>query len=233
MTILVAINLGDCAIVVADKQESYMHGDTVLWSHNKAQKIVETNIGLITGSGWVDLLTPVKTAIANASIDHTDKALSLIQNERNKFLSNPFLPHHHKSDILSTTGWIMTYRTLVQDDCRMRVVLFHPSINEEKFVVVGENTSEIIFPKGTSQETMDECFDLLPTDLGSQDGIDLQDRLNKYVRLSLEIVDRVSKATTSVSRECDIGLAMLDGTNLYAQNASKDIPQLRFEPHDG
>ena len=161
MTLLAAINLGDVALIVSDKKESQIIDGIVVASHTDAKKIIETDIGIITGSGWVDLLEPVKKAIANSRINHTDQVLELINNERNNVNTNPGLNSDQRTHMLTTTSWVMTYRTIEDDQCKMRVVWFHPSISESKFGVLNENEPRVIFPHGTSQRTKDDCVDML------------------------------------------------------------------------
>ncbi|MFK5913600.1 MAG: hypothetical protein QM484_04425, partial [Woeseiaceae bacterium] len=71
MTLLVAINLGDYAIIAADKKEVVIFDDCILPVHESANKVVDVGIGLMTGSGYVKLLESVKTAIKEQNIDNT------------------------------------------------------------------------------------------------------------------------------------------------------------------
>jgi len=122
MTLLVAINLGGLAIIAADKKEVLIQDGEIYPLHESAEKIIDTGIGLITGSGYVSLLHDVKTEVSNETISNTDQILSIILRNREAIQRNLFLNENQKSQLLDKTGWLLSYRTIVDELPKLRVV---------------------------------------------------------------------------------------------------------------
>ncbi|EGR2919272.1 hypothetical protein DMW38_23915 [Vibrio parahaemolyticus] len=72
MTMIVGIHLGEYVIVAADKREVTMLGDVVInVTSDAVEKLIEWNGGVVTGNGYVPLLSQLKNHLATNEITHT------------------------------------------------------------------------------------------------------------------------------------------------------------------
>ncbi|EHU4933588.1 hypothetical protein KY890_002967 [Vibrio vulnificus] len=76
MTMIVGIHLGEYVIVAADKREVTMLGDVVInVTSDAVEKLIEWNGGVVTGNGYVPLLSQLKNHLATNEITHTGQIL--------------------------------------------------------------------------------------------------------------------------------------------------------------
>ena len=144
MTLIAGMHLGEYVIVASDKKEVAQVNGIVVPLHEEANKIINTDMGLVTGSGYADLLTRVKNRIALNQICHTDEILNIIKKEREAIAQNLACFDEAAKKILFHTGWIFSYRTIIHDETRIRLAVYHPSIDEQYFATVNEK--DIIDP---------------------------------------------------------------------------------------
>ena len=111
MTILIALNLGELAIITADKKEVLINNGIIYPLNEEANKIIDTGIGLITGSGYVSLLNRVKSTVLHETITDTDQILSIIFKGRRAIQDNNSVSESDKCELLGKTGWLLSYRT--------------------------------------------------------------------------------------------------------------------------
>ena len=146
MTLLATIHLDKFAIIASDKKEVFIANDIIVSRNENAEKIIYTGIGLITGAGYVELLSKVKKKVATSEITHTDQIMEIILNERAVIKNSPFSTDDQKKELLEKSGWLLTYRTMLENSPCLRVALYHPSIDEYHFAISQENTSKVLFP---------------------------------------------------------------------------------------
>ena len=60
---------------------------------------------------------------------------------------------------IGQTGWIFSYITEQSNETMLRVGIFHPSLNKEKYSTYGVGKPEIIFPVELDPQTVDAIYD--------------------------------------------------------------------------
>lgn len=230
MTLLVAVNLGDCAIIAADKKEIFILDDIITPLNEDADKIVNTGIGLMTGSGYVDLLNKVKTTVAESAINHTDQILSCILKERATIQESIILNKRQKSELLNKTGWLFSYCTTVNNNPTLRIALYHPSISEVSFNIIRNDTTKIIFPSDIDSNHANTYTDFMTSNMKSLEDGEFQDIISHNVNLVLELMNTISKISETVSNKCDIGLVFSNNDMKIANTVNINSAHINFIP---
>lgn len=230
MTLLVTINLDDFAIIASDKKEVIKLNDAFIPYHERAEKIVETGIGLITGSGYVGLLNSVKQKVAEEEITHTDQILEIIKNERKLIRNAIWYTDYQKNEFLNFTGWLLSYWTIVDNVQKLRIALYHPSVEENYFAIIEENTSKAIFPSDLIPENVEKYSNFLSNSFQKLNDLpDINQNITHNVKIILVLMNEISKVSETVSKTCDIGLVFKAGDMLMAKDVSVDISNFSFQ----
>lgn len=230
MTLLVTINLDDFAIIASDKKEVIKLNDVFIPYHERAEKIVETGIGLITGSGYVGLLNSVKQRVAEEEITHTDQILEIIKNERKLIRNAIWYTDYQKNEFLNFTGWLLSYWTIVDNVQKLRIALYHPSVEENYFAIIEENTSKAIFPSDLIPENVEKYSNFLSNSFQKLNDLpDINQNITHNVKIILVLMNEISKVSETVSKTCDIGLVFKAGDMLMAKDVSVDISNFSFQ----
>lgn len=230
MTLLVTINLDDFAIIASDKKEVIKLNDAFIPYHERAEKIVETGIGLITGSGYVGLLNSVKQRVAEEEITHTDQILEIIKNERKLIRNAIWYTDYQKNEFLNFTGWLLSYWTIVDNVQKLRIALYHPSVEENYFAIIEENTSKAIFPSDLIPENVEKYSNFLSNSFQKLNDLpDINQNITHNVKIILVLMNEISKVSETVSKTCDIGLVFKAGDMLMAKDVSVDISNFSFQ----
>lgn len=115
MTCILVAHLGDEVIIAADKRVTQITQEGVKTPHgDDEEKIVRTQVGVITGTGSLAMLDPVKSFVRDHGFNSPDDVLDLILRTRDSFsklhAESPGLQAH-----LAETSWMFTYPTVVND----------------------------------------------------------------------------------------------------------------------
>ena len=230
MTLLVTIHLDDFAIIASDKKEVIKLKDVVISHHENAKKIVGTGIGLITGSGYLGLLNAVKQRVAEEEIIHTGQILEIIKNERELIKNTMRYTNYQKKEFLNVTGWLLSYRTIVNKVPNLRIALYHPSIDENHFAIIEENTSRAVFPSDLIPENVEKYSNFLSHSFQKLDELsDINQNITHNVKIILDLMNEISKVSETVSKTCDIGLVFKGGDVLMTKDVSVDTPNFSFQ----
>ena len=216
MTALVVINLGDYAIFVADKMVSSIKDRVIVHQTEDAIKIVETPLGLITGSGAVDLLDPVKEYVKSGYAKETDDILNFIIKERERYFGNKKLSIKQAKEDIDTTGWIMSYIKPSYLRNELKVIAYHPSENDQYFMQIEKNKSRIFFPSDLSQEfnkdLRDYFINMMEVDLDLSSFENDEHLLSYYSEKALLVIKEMSLISQFVSEKCDVGFMHFDNS---------------------
>lgn len=230
MTFLAAIHAKEYALIAADKMEVAKIGSGFVCVRTDADKIIDTGIGLMTGSGYVSLLDEVKSAVSESEITHSDQILTIIKDRRLRILHNPCLPENHKSDFLNNTGWLFTYFTIVDAKPTIRVAIYSPRISDQYLGIVEENKCNAFFPSDSTATIRESFMADLKSGMVSSDGADtFRDTLSINTRLIVRLMKDISMTSSFVTESCDIGLVLLDGTTLIARDVNIQTEMISFE----
>lgn len=170
MTFLATINAKEYALIAADKMVVAKIDSASVPVRTDADKIIDTGIGLMTGSGYVTLLDEVKTAVSGTEITHTDQILDIIKEKRLRIRSDPHLPENWKADFLSNTGWPFTYYTVVDNRPTIRVAIYSPHISDQNLALVEENKCNAFFPSDATTTIRESFMAILKTEMVASDG---------------------------------------------------------------
>jgi hypothetical protein len=230
VTFLATIHAKEYALIAADRMEVAKIGSGFVCVRTDVDKIIDTGIGLMTGSGYVTLLHEVKSAVSESEITHTDQILTIIKDKRLRILNNPCLPENQKSDFLNNTGWLFTYFTVVDGKPTIRVAIYSPHVSEQYPGLVEENKCNAFFPSDATTAIRESFMATLKSEMVSSDGADsFEDTLSINSRLILRLMKEISGISSFVTESCDIGLVLLDGTTLLARNVSVQTARISFE----
>jgi hypothetical protein len=220
MTILVAMNLGEIAIVAADKKEVAIFDGAIFPLNENAEKIIDTGIGLMTGSGYVSLLDKVKLSTSESIIQSTDDIVNIILQERSAISDEPNLTEAQKNELLSKTGWLFSYITLVGNLRKLRVALYHPSISDIYLSVVEDQTTKVVYPDGISIEAMKSYSEKINREMLQLSQGSIEEVIGHNLSLILSLVDKISRISDTVSSSMDVGIAFMDGDLAMAKAIS-------------
>ncbi|MCK0746753.1 hypothetical protein [Chromohalobacter nigrandesensis] len=214
MTLLIAMNMGNVGLIAADKAEVRItpEGATEL-CHEAASKIVSTGIGVATGCGMVELLTPVKDFLQKQDIHHTDDMVATIISERQRFTARyEGLPGVERA--LAQTSWVMSYATpgLEQSGPQLRISMFHAPWSDSQLAILGAERSKCFCPGDFTSEEAEELNNTVQNRMVNPSSeIDPKTALYQNTALAVETMAFVARRSRSVSEVCDV--AWLAGTD--------------------
>lgn len=229
MTLLVGMNIGDYGIIAADKKEVVVSQGIIAACRDDVNKIVQTDMGLITGSGYAPLLNKVKQEVARTRINHTDQLIGIMQAQR--ALAEVSLNNNPNPDIfLENTGWLYSYWTRSDTGIRvLRIAFNHPSLVIDKVYCIGKNTAQLVFPWDVSKDDGDLIQSRINSELVIHDNSDgINESIRHNLGLVLSATYEVSRLSETVSKTCDIGLITIDGDLLIANNVCIDDQDITF-----
>ena len=230
MTLLATIHLNKFAIIVSDKKEVFITDRIIVAHHEHGEKIIDTSIGLITGTGYVEFLSAVKKKIAATKITNTNQIMKIISKERDLIKNSSFKSAKNKEELLEKERWLFTDKSMLENTASLKVGFYHPSVDKDNLVTINENTSKVFFPSDVSQEVANKYSSFLSENIQTLEKIpDFNNNLNHNVTLILIMMNEVSRITETVSKTCDIGVIFKEkGTKLLAKNISVETPNFTF-----
>ncbi|ACV25480.1 Ntn hydrolase family protein [Kangiella koreensis] len=103
MTMIVALQLDAYVLIAADRRETYqVNGEVAYVISDDRQKLIQWSGGIVTGSGYVPLLSEFKSKIADAKITFVDEIIEIAQECCNNLSGD-------QSEWKKTTNWLFTY----------------------------------------------------------------------------------------------------------------------------
>lgn len=230
MTLLIGANFGSYGIIAADKKEVDFSDGEIISSHENASKIVETGIGLMTGSGYVSLLDNVKSGVASSSIVHTDDILSIITRERD-LAKIELSSYALGQELLQTTSWLFSYITGDQGTPMLRIAMYQAPFSEIYFSTVERDKAIVVPPSDFTQSEAQSLEDGVNDHVKSLANLrDAQQNLSHNLSVVISTMDQVSQNSQMVSRSCDIGIIFDNGKMAVVLDVGVANPQfnLRF-----
>lgn len=209
MTINIGINLGDYVILAADTRSVCGLGDTIISHSDGHEKVQKSEMGLITGAGYADLLDDVKKQIAQENISHTDQIIHIIKKCREnlsiKSASSPIMV----SKWIKTTSWLLTYTTSVHRSPVLRLALIQ---SDDKIVCYDKNKSCVIMPSDSTHEEVERVASLVDGKIRPLHELAIRDEnVSYHVALIRAVIKGVSQNHESVSQSFQIGIHTIDG----------------------
>lgn len=229
MTCILVAHLGDEVIIAADKRVTHIAQDGVKTPcGDTEEKIVRTEVGVITGAGSLAMLDPVKSLVRDHGFNSPDDVLDLILRVRESFSEIHVRSPRLQAD-LAETSWMFTYPTVVDDQSVTRFVYYHQQHGAESLrrLDVGR---VMCFPGGFSyeqaqelqaklQNVVSEFIESYPTGKAKQ----------LVISYMLTLMSEISAVRETVSSTCDI--ALVDGSEVQvAMSVSANDKELTFAP---
>lgn len=227
MTFIVGMNTSDIAIIASDTREVSIANNQVISFHDEANKIQNIGIGFMTGSGFVELLEPVKKRTSEKNIAHTDEITKIVDEERKAFRNNSPFNSYITEDIIRKTGWMFSYRSSSQNDIILRIGILHLSLSaENKIALVLDNSAKISVPSDITTEQAIEIQNEINKNMVSiVDVPNYSDNLGRNITLIKHVMREVSHISETVSEGFYVGLLYKNGdmslSNIIHNDSSK------------
>ncbi|EJE4163731.1 hypothetical protein M3916_003889 [Vibrio parahaemolyticus] len=191
MTMIVGIHLGEYILVAADKREVTMLGDIVMnVTSDEVEKLIEWNGGVITGNGYVPLLSDLKDYLATNEITHTDQILDYA----NAAVLN--LPES-QAQWKKQTNWMFSY--LSQVDGQLTTRLGYVTSSKVDGIHMFEPMSATIWAK---LPDLDERIELLNEQLLPLDELEqIRDNLAHHVSLLRSLFEYAATVDETVCKD--------------------------------
>jgi len=229
MTLLIGANLKHYTILAADTRTSFSHW---FWgeSHkDRTHKIAMCNFGLITGSGYVNALDSVKKELLSKDITHTDEFLEVVEKFavpeiENLIRENPGIKHN--------TCFLLSYRTILDDERKLRLSLIHPKWNYQLGIY---EKAVVVMPTDFNEEKVDKYNNLLNEELiffennEKYSDVEYAKNLYKNIYKNIQIVakyfNEISQQSAYVSQDVDVTAYLLNGNYIYTYGETNDLMQ--------
>jgi hypothetical protein len=229
MTCILVAHLGDEVIIAADKRVTEINQDGVkIPCGDNEEKIVRTNVGVITGAGSLAMLDPVKSFVRDHGFKSPDDVLDLILRTRDSF-SKFYAESPRLQADLAETSWMFTYPTVVDDQSVTRFAYYHQQHGADSLrrLDVGR---VMCFPGGFSleqaQELQAKLQDVVTASIKSLSTDQMREVVVTYM---LTLIREVSAISETVSSTCDI--ALVDGSEvMLAMSVWAGDQALTFAP---
>lgn len=229
MTIAIGLHLGSYIMLAADTRVTWHAFGMDISHRDDSEKIRRTNVGIITGAGWVDLLDSVKSRMANEHLVSTNDLIRTIREERARLAPPPGID---PAKVTNFTGWIFSYTTEIDSQFKLRLAMSHPSISEGKEIALyKEGELAMIAPAEATETQASTISNLLRENMRKPLGIpDLADsaKLQNHISHHWLIVAAAIKGLQpnfkSISDKVQIGVHLLSGARGVSDISSLDNP---------
>ena len=210
MTIAIGINFDAYVLLAADTRTTRYNWDGSIRDYvDDSIKIQKTTVGLITGAGSKELLDLVKDKLEKEKITHTNQILNVIKKER---LHYRRLFWRTAEEDIKMTGWIFTCTTVENNNPKLRLGIFHPSLSLDKLAFYEENYPAVINPHEATEEVVEEIVDFLKKKIKPfKEFTTLSDSIQYHWRLIARLIQKIQPVFPSISSHCQIGVHTLEG----------------------
>lgn len=205
MTIAFGIDLNSYAILAADTRTTYDVFGTPYYD-DESPKVQSTTMGLITGAGFLPLLDAVKGRLAHETITHTSRLLSIILEETSR-IREEWQKHLQIETWIEQTGWIFSYSTILDNSPRLRVGVYHPSIDRERYATYEVGKPIIIYPMELNRSTVDAIHPVILKKLVMPaDDSEFQKTVERNVSVIGELIKALQPVCPSISNRLQFGI---------------------------
>jgi hypothetical protein len=228
MTIVLGINFGDYVLLASDTRTTYYNWDGSINRYNDdSEKIQETYIGLIAGSGCVPLLDMVEKRLKDTEVTNSNQIIEIIEKARIDYQRRSLLD---VTRYIEMTGWLFTYRTFIDNKPKLRFCIVHPSL-EEKIAYYEDNNPAAIYPVEASKEEADALGDvLLKLTKPSKEFASLSESIQYHCKVVATLMRELQPKYPSISSYLQVGIHTIDGLRDISP-VIKDEGQVTFHIH--
>lgn len=224
VTILAGIKFKDYIMIAADTRATIQHPHFGEKFIDGDHKIVNCNLGLVTGSGYVNAIDVVKSELIKREVKHTDEIVNMIKQK-----AIPEIEKVKKQfpNVEDKTCFMMTYFTS-GEETKSRLVLFHPDYDyqlalPECIIILPTGFSENDF-KDYKKELSEKTIPFENTATTQEEYVrNLINNIQHNIRVIAEIFGRVSNKTKYVSRDLDVAVHLITGDIFYVYGKIDDL----------
>lgn len=221
VSIVIAMHFGDYALLCADTRTIYVMGDKRVHVDDDKAKVHKWAHGLITGSGLTNLLDPVIDRVLEEAPLRTEEMGAIIDDER-EMLRDALEERFDTEEVegwFYSTGWFVTYTTLVDGAPKVRIQVHHPSFEAADdnggALRMADQTVIVLVPATMGPEKQQEYSDRAVRLLRPlSDFESAQDHYQYHVMVCASLVASVAKETDSVSSKMLVGVHLLADVQL-------------------
>lgn len=206
MTVCIAVNQGDYVFLAVDTRVTF--GKPKIYHEDSHIKLYETGIGMITGSGWSQLLDEVKDRIIYEDIHHTDQISNIVQNGLNKAREENWhkLTNEEMEQYIAFTGWFYSYITTIDNQPKARIAYIHGSEFEDREPGMMKSLPDgagMIWVDGSIDNSLVENYiSILNTFVSSQvSGVSLPDSGVALLSITHMLISNIAAVCEGVSKE--------------------------------
>lgn len=230
MSLIAGLHFGNFALIAADKREMSIYGDILVPAHDEAEKIINAELGYVTGSGIVELLHPVKDALANTEITHTDQILAIIAKERERFRFEHSTDSEWAEEQIKKTGWLFTYMTEDDGQATVRIAMVHGAWNGDGIELLYKGAAKVLVPIDGTGEEAQRLSDILAQNLKTTDELpDLSESIGYHIPLLQTVFKYSSEICDSVSESFHVAVHTNDGQMMVSKEIYADTTNVQFE----
>jgi hypothetical protein len=212
MTLIVGFNMASYGLLVADTRLTFINRDGSAYYRDDARKIQRTEMGIITGAGFGNLLDAVKARLADEEITQTDRVQEIIEEEIEEVRQRRWHRPDRVEESIQMTAWMLTYIAADKypdpspDQIRFRVAFTVPD-HGHKFAMLQPNTSWLLPPTGTTAEQQDDWHAFIKSNIRPlTPEEDLGINISHHVALAAQLTQEVSRINDGVAPTFQIGI---------------------------
>ncbi|USI29244.1 hypothetical protein ACD631_02560 [Alteromonas macleodii] len=206
MTMIVGINLDKYIIVAADRREvSIVNGEVASIRSDEVNKFVQWNGGIITGCGYVPLLSYLKESLKSTDIANTNQIVSLT---KKVLADNPHIAKEWKSQ----TNWMFNYLTAgdKRNECRLGFIS-SDSPDEVRMLYPYHSTIWAKLP-----DLENRILNLNKSLMPLKEGDDFSENFEYHLRLISELFEYGASVDMTVCNEFDFYLQHCNGEDYFS-----------------
>lgn len=206
---IAGLHLGDYVLVAADKRETYIvNGQVVSVISDSVNKLVNWGAGIVTGSGYVPLLSELKSKLSRTNITSSDQILDLAKEISE---SSADQPEYWRS----TTNWMFSYVANTSSGLQCRLG-YMKCTDPENIPMLNEMRATIWAKLPDLEGKIAELNQALkPMDSPEQ----FKENLQYHLQLVAQLFDYGAKHDDTVCKEFDYFVQLKDGSSFLSSEA--------------
>ena len=206
-------------------------GKPTIYIEDGEQKLIKTSLGLLTGSGFSELLNSVSDRIAEETITSTNQIEEIVQSEIDciycKYEDYPS-PHFSLDDLehyVRCTNWIYSYQT--QNDngeylLRMSLIVGPKSSNDSCVSYLSNDGSVgILLPEEFDNSQREFYRQRLNDELLSNISTDFKANIITINSVFHDLIEEIANISECVSSEYHLGIHTFGDVEIFSPEDTK------------
>lgn len=231
MTVCIGYHQPNYICIAADTRVTY--GYPAIYIEDGKQKLIETSIGLITGSGFAPLLDGVVDRLNQENITSISQIEDITNNEVERLYKeysenpNPSYSFDDLEEFILCTNWLYSYLTQNDDgEHLLRLALIAgPTSRDNKCenYLVNSNYAKVLLPKEFDQSQCEGYSEQLNASLNSKLTGDLGKDILMINSIFNDLILEIASISDGVSKEYFFGIHGFDKTAVLTPLETKKL----------